>query len=321
VSDRGTPPSRGTDGRGIPAVARARLAAELHEELARTRLAWAAATLRGEAARQTGDRAAAARALDEQRTLLRDLHASVDTVVGRALVERETAAIVAAAATSSAERAPAAASRSLPPRSRRGGVGAVLGAVVALVAVVAGSVAVGLEVTTPAPTVAPVAGEEPVERVTVAADQVQPLDAALARLSTVLGELGTRLREVPGALPSEQGPSATSGRDHGASGPPPSPGTTGRHEPSGTSDDPGVVVPPQGDDPEPTEEDREVRVDAPTRTDTPTGADAVEDVLDDPLGSAPGDDEVLAPNAHLELELPPAPDDEGGHLSFRSATG
>jgi hypothetical protein len=322
VSDRGTPPSRGTDGRGIPAVERARLAAELHEELARTRLAWAAATLRGDAARRTGDRAAAARALDEQRTLLRDLHASVDTAVGRALVEREAATIVAAAAaSSSAERAPAAALRSLPSRSRRGGVGAVLGAVVALVAVVAGSVAVGSEVPTPTPTVAPVAGEEPVERVTVAGDRVQPLDAALARLSTVLGELGARLREVPASLPAEQGASATSDREHGASGPPPSPGTPGRHEPSDPSDADGVVVRPQGDEPEPTEEDRDVRVDAPTRTDTPTGADAVEDVLGDPLGSVPGDDEVLAPNARLELELPIAPDDEGGHLSFRSATG
>jgi hypothetical protein len=316
VSDRGTPPSGGTDGRGVPTGARARLAIELHEELARTRLAWAAATLRGDAARQTGDRAAAERALDEQRTLLRDLHANVDTVVGRALVERETAAIVAdAAATSSPERAPAAGPRSLPPQSRRARVGAVLGAVVA---VVAGSV-LGPEVTPPAPTVAPIAAEEPVERVTVAADRVQPLDAALARLSTVLVELGTRLREVPAALPSQHGASVTSDRDHGRSGPPPSPGTTDHHEPSGTSGDPGVVVHPGGDDPEPTAEDDAVRVDAPTRTDALTGADEVEDVLDEPLGSAPGDDEVLAPN--LRLELPITPDDEGGHLSFRSTTG
>jgi hypothetical protein len=88
---RDRPPPRS----GVSPQARARLQAELGASLADTRAAWEAATLRGDAALQAGDREAAVRALDEQRALLRDLHARVDSVVGRAAVEREAESIVA----------------------------------------------------------------------------------------------------------------------------------------------------------------------------------------------------------------------------------
>jgi hypothetical protein len=328
VSDRRTSPPGGADGRGVPTAARARLAAELHEELARTRLAWAAATLRGDAARQTGDRAGAERALDEQRTLLRDLHLNIDTVVGRALLEREVAAIVAAPPEPSGpEGSPAAVRPGVGRRSVRGRVGAALGAVVAAVA---GALVVGAPQTPPAPSVAPVAADaaDADDRVTVAGDRVQPLDAAVARLSAVLAELGTRLRDAPDG-PTGPGASATSDRAisdaDGGSRPDRAPGaddrgsdrpsqTTGQAEPSERT---GVEGPAEEDGTGPSEEDQEVRVDVPTRT------DEVEGTLDELLGPdpAPGDGALPAPNLRLELDLPSLAEEDGGHLSFRPATG
>jgi hypothetical protein len=91
LRDRPVPPP------GVSPQARSRFQAELDASLADTRTAWAAATLRGDAALQAGDREAAVRALDEQRALLRDLHARVDSAVGRAAVERDAESIVAGA--------------------------------------------------------------------------------------------------------------------------------------------------------------------------------------------------------------------------------
>jgi hypothetical protein len=319
VSDRRTSPPRGADGRGVPPVARARFAAELHEELARARLAWAAATLRGDAARQAGDRAGAERALDEQRTLLRDLHDHVDGVVGRALLEREVAAIVTAPSEPpAAERGPVG--DRVGRRSVRGRVGTALGAVVAAVA---GALFVAAPQAPPAPTVAPLAADadaddadDAADRVTVAGERVQPLDVAVARLSAVLVELGTRLRDAPEGA-SGPDASATSDRDDGAhrttSPARDDPGEHATGTPGEAELSPGTVDddPAEGDGPARREEGRDLRVDVPTRT------DEVVDTLDEPIGSVP-DDEPPAPT--LRLELPTRPDD-GGHLSVRSATG
>jgi hypothetical protein len=65
------------------------LAAALAESLTRTRLAFEAATLRGEVARELGDRPGAERALDEQRWLLDDLQVDADAILGRATSSRE----------------------------------------------------------------------------------------------------------------------------------------------------------------------------------------------------------------------------------------
>jgi hypothetical protein len=324
VSDRGTSPPGGADAREVPTVARARLAAELHEELARTRLAWAAATLRGDAARQTGDRAGAERALAEQRTLLRDLHVNVDTVVGRALVEREVAAIVAARPEPSApEVAPGAAAPGVGRRSVRARAGAVLGAVVAGLA---GALVVGAPQPPPAPTVAPLAADEDadavVDRVTVAGDRVQPLDAAVARLSAVLVELGTRLREAPEGR-SRPDTSATSDREHGslpsrgpgadAPGGGRLPDAVHEAEPAERTD---VEEVAEQDGTGRSEDQQDVRVDVPTR------ADEVEDALDEPLGPVPDPgDAPPAPSLRLGIDLSSLVEEDGGHLSFRPTAG
>jgi hypothetical protein len=207
-------------------------------------------------------------------------------------------------------------------------VGAVLGAVVAAVA---GALVVGAPAAPPAPTITPVAADDAAEQVTVAGERVQPLDAAVARLSAVLAELGTRLREAPEAPEALSGPdaSATSDRAPGRSRPAPTPGSdaagsddpegegTGTSEASGETEPAGSTadaVPPDGEGTGRSEE-HEVRVDVPTRT------DEVEDALDDPLGSTPAPDDDEAPASNLRLELPTLADDEGGHLSFRPATG
>jgi hypothetical protein len=284
VSDRGISPPQGTDGRGVPAVARARLAAELHEELARTRLAWAAATLRGDAARQTGDRATAERALAEQRTLLRDLHSHVDAVVGRALLEREAAAIVPPPpGPSTTQRAPTVDRPEVERRPVRGRVGAVLGVVAAAVA---GVLVAGTPQAPPAPTVTPVAE-----------------------------------REAPGgpagpaaSAPSDRGPDrsrSTSEADDPGGESTGVPDVSGEDEPAGST---GGTEPTDGAGLGRAEDEPDARVDVPSST------GEVEDAPDDPLGPAPapGDDGTIP---DLRLELPTLLDDEDGHLSFRSPTG
>jgi hypothetical protein len=120
VRDRREPPRR------AKTAAQARLATDLGASIDRTRMAWEAASLRGDAALRVGDRAEAVRALDEQRALLRDLHLQVDEALGRAAVEREAETIVDAAA----HRDQPSIAADLPSR-RRGPAGAVTGAVLA----------------------------------------------------------------------------------------------------------------------------------------------------------------------------------------------
>jgi hypothetical protein len=155
--------------------------------LARTRTAWEAATLRGDAALQTGDRAAAVRALAEQRALLRDLQSQVDTVVGRALVEREAETIVASDASLGARW------------GSRGGVRAAVGAVIAAMI---GLVSVGASPPTPAPDVAPLAGATD-DRVAVASERVQPTEVAFERVADVLADLRSVVRSGRGGASSE----------------------------------------------------------------------------------------------------------------------
>jgi hypothetical protein len=82
VCHRRTPPTAATP-------AENEVAAALADSLARTQLAFEAATLRGEAARELGDRPGAQRALDEQRVLLDDLQVDADAILGRATSSRE----------------------------------------------------------------------------------------------------------------------------------------------------------------------------------------------------------------------------------------
>jgi hypothetical protein len=198
---------RRTARRGVSAGAEARLAAELGEELARTRTAWEAATLRGDAALQAGDRATAVRALAEQRALLHDLQCQVDTVVGRALVEREAETIVASETS---------------PGARWGSRGGVRATVAAVVAAMIGLVSVGASTPPPAPDVAPLAGASD-DRVAVASERVQPIEVAFDRVADVLSDLRSVLRTRHGGAGSDpdggprvvsERPETTTAREH-----------------------------------------------------------------------------------------------------------
>jgi hypothetical protein len=99
-----TPSVTPDDGRPS-AEARARLAAELHEQLASSRLAWDAALLRSDAAIAAGDQAEARAALDDHRLLLGVLQERLGEVVAAASVAREAEHVVrASAAAHPAER-------------------------------------------------------------------------------------------------------------------------------------------------------------------------------------------------------------------------
>jgi hypothetical protein len=177
VRDRRAPHHGASDG------AAARLAADLGTSLAQTRTAWDAATLRGDAALQAGDRVAAVRALDEQRALLRALHAQVDTALGRAAVEREAESILGGVALGAE-----------PLRERqhagwRRGAAALAGTLaMGLVGLLGVSVQTGPSV----PDVAPLVGATG-DDVVVASDGVQPFDVAFERVTDVLAELGAAL--------------------------------------------------------------------------------------------------------------------------------
>lgn len=77
---------------------RARLAAELHEQLAASRMAWDAALLRSDAALAAGDQAAADAALEDHRALLGVIEERLGAVVAAALVAREAEDVVRSAA-------------------------------------------------------------------------------------------------------------------------------------------------------------------------------------------------------------------------------
>jgi hypothetical protein len=128
VRDRREPPP------GAGTAAQARLAAELDDSLSRTRMAWEAASLRGDAALRLGDRAEAVRALDEQRALLRDLHTQVDRALGRAVVAGEAETVVASVDRTRPSSADDAAPRRRAPAAAM--TGAVLAAVLGLVTLV-----------------------------------------------------------------------------------------------------------------------------------------------------------------------------------------
>jgi hypothetical protein len=189
VRDRRSPCHGASDG------AATRLAVELGTSLARTRTAWDAATLRGDAALQAGDRAAAVRALDEQRALLRALHAQVDSAIGRAAVEREAEAIIGGTAI---EDPPL---RDREPAGWRRGVAALAGTVaMGLV----GLLGVSLQAGPSTPDVAPLSGAT-AEDVVVASEGVQPLGVAFERVSDVLAELGAALsRATLAPRPSDE---------------------------------------------------------------------------------------------------------------------
>jgi hypothetical protein len=177
VRDRRAPCHGASDG------AATRLAVELGTSLARTRTAWDAATLRGDAALQAGDRAAAVRALDEQRALLRALHAQVDTAIGRAAVEREAEAIVARTAIDDEPL------RDRGPTGWRRGVAALAGTVaMGLV----GLLGVSLQTGPSIPDVAPLS-DAAARDVVMASEGVQPLGVAFERVTDVLAELGAAL--------------------------------------------------------------------------------------------------------------------------------
>lgn len=69
--------------------ARVRLAGELHEQLASSRLAWGAALLRSDAALATGDAAEVQAALDDHRSLLGALEERLGAVVAGAMAVRD----------------------------------------------------------------------------------------------------------------------------------------------------------------------------------------------------------------------------------------
>jgi hypothetical protein len=189
VRDRRAPCHGASDG------AATRLAAELGTSLARTRTAWDAATLRGDAALQAGDRAAAVRALDEQRALLRALHTQVDAAIGRAAVEREAEAIVGGTTIDD---------EPLRDRERAGwrrGVAALAGTVaMGLV----GLLGVSLQTGPSIPDVAPLS-DATAEDVVMASERVQPLGVAFERVSDVLADLGAALsRATLAPRPSDE---------------------------------------------------------------------------------------------------------------------
>jgi hypothetical protein len=224
---RDRPPPRS----GVSPQARARLQVELGASLADTRTAWEAATLRGDAALQAGDREAAVRALDEQRALLRDLHARVDSVVGRAAVEREAESIVAGVG-ARAERRPGGA------RQRRQAAVALAGTIgVALVALL--SVSPHGDPTVP--DVAPVAAGDDDVTVSSTVDArppvvtFEPVTDVLLELSPAVVHGGAapgtdgQTRKEPGADAHPAGPPAGAGSSSRATGD----GGAGRTTPDG----------------------------------------------------------------------------------------
>jgi hypothetical protein len=228
VRDRRAPCHGASDG------AATRLAVELGTSLARTRTAWDAATLRGDAALQAGDRAAAVRALDEQRALLRALHTQVDAAIGRAAVEREAEAIVGGTAFD----------EPLRDRERAGwrrGVAALAGTVaMGLV----GLLGVSLQAGPSIPDVAPLS-DATAEDVVMASERVQPLGVAFERVSDVLADLGAALsRATLAPRPSDEVSTAPPS-PHGASTPTDAPASdqatrSATDEPAAGEDDTGA---------------------------------------------------------------------------------
>jgi hypothetical protein len=220
VRDRRAPCRGASDG------AATRLAVDLGTSLARTRTAWDAATLRGDAALQAGDRAAAVRALDEQRALLRALHAQVDTAIGRAAVAREAEAMVGGVA-------PVA--EPLRDRGQAGwrrGAAAIVGTVaMALV----GLLGVSLEAGPSVPDVAPLA-EPRAEDVVGASEGIQPVGVAFERVTDVLVELGAALARA--ALAPRPGDEAATAPPRPSGAPTPADGPASDHATRSAADEP-----------------------------------------------------------------------------------
>lgn len=130
---------RDTPDDGRPSLeARARLADELHEQLASSRLAWEAALLRSDAALAEGDAAEVQAALDEHRLLLGALEERLGALVAGATADRDLQA-------PSPDPAPAALPRATSERASpaRRGASALLGAAAAVL-LVAGVLATDL---------------------------------------------------------------------------------------------------------------------------------------------------------------------------------
>jgi hypothetical protein len=214
----------------------------------------------------------------EQRALIRDLQSQVDTVVGRALVQREAEAIVAA----EDARRPTG----TPRRGPRAAAGAVVAGLI-------GVLAFGTGTTLPTPAVAPLAGEPGTDLVVVASERVQPIEVAFDRVADVLAELRSALAgRARGGTSRHVGPTGTS--SGAGSGDAPSDRAVvdrdaARREVAGSGAD--------------RRDDRRARWDAP----------AAPDVRD-----APADLGVDLPSRHDEVEPPSAPGGQDDLLELQA---
>jgi hypothetical protein len=189
VTDQPTPPR---------ATRADRLAGELDRTVGRTRLAWEATLLRADAARQAGDHAAVRRALDDQRTLLRDLHEQLDRAVQDATADEATPV-----------------PRAARTRGRLGalagvGVVAALGAVVALSAPLGAPDTVTVADRAPATALDPAATDPPADGVVFdrVGDVLAELREVLARVTATTDEAAAEdhrdtvpATDEPGAAP------------------------------------------------------------------------------------------------------------------------
>ncbi|WP_052665482.1 hypothetical protein [Nitriliruptor alkaliphilus] len=202
---------------GRPSIeARTRLAGDLHEQLASSRMAWDAALLRSDAALASGDEAEVQAALADHRLLLGVLEERLGAVVAAATVTREAERVVRSSAAVCADPAPPGGHATPPPAlaasdPRRGPVapspghrlvGALAGAAVALV-FLGGLLGADLRLGTDGLVAGTTTQDEPGVQARVAATSVAP--PALPGFGGVAGPRAA-LPRFSGSLPPATAP-------------------------------------------------------------------------------------------------------------------